>query len=56
MSDIRLPVFHCPFCGKVKKLDEWVAVSTEELVKLYRSATVRVIGLVCPNDEHLKHK
>jgi hypothetical protein len=54
MSDLRVPVFHCPFCGRVKKHGEWVKLTTEELVKLYRCQTVIVVGLTCPDDKKFR--
>lgn len=56
MSDLRSPVFHCPFCGRVKKHGNWVVLTTEELVRLYRDNTVVVISLTCKDDQHLRTK
>jgi hypothetical protein len=55
MSDIRIPVFHCPFCGKVKKHGVWEEISTEKLVRMYRATDIVVVGVACPDCNHLKH-
>jgi hypothetical protein len=55
MTDMRSPVFHCPFCGRVRKHGTWITITVDELVKLYRATTIVVIGLTCPDCKELKH-